>query len=449
MKSTGEVLGIGKTKAEALFKGLTAAGFTVPDLKSKGNSGILISVEENDYSEIISLAKRFYDLKITLYATKGTAESIKKLGINVISVANATESNEIYDLMESGKLDYIIYTGAVKDSTMGDYISLHKRAMQLSIPCLTSLDTASALAEIIESRFNLHNTELVDINNMRSVRSRIKFAKMQSCGNDYIFIENFDGRITCPESLCVNLCSPHYGIGADGIVLIEKSDVADAKMRTFNKDGSEGKMAGNNIRCVGKHLYDKGFVSSDKITVESVVGVHGLTLYLRDGKVNSVSVDMGKADLSAKSLPAAVSAEKMINYPITVGENEYKTTCVSVGNPHCVVFKDEIDSLDLKVLGPKFEYLEIFPERINTEFVRVINRTSLRMRVWERGNGETLACGTGACAAVVAAVENGLCEKGRDVTVKLQGGDLSVNYTDEKVILTGSAVLVYEGEFEY
>lgn len=449
MKSTGEVLGIGKTKAEALFKGLTAAGFTVPDLKSKGNSGILISVEENDYSEIISLAKRFYDLKITLYATKGTAESIKKLGINVISVANATESNEIYDLMESGKLDYIIYTGAVKDSTMGDYISLHKRAMQLSIPCLTSLDTASALAEIIESRFNLHNTELVDINNMRSVRSRIKFAKMQSCGNDYIFIENFDGRITCPESLCVNLCSPHYGIGADGIVLIEKSDVADAKMRTFNKDGSEGKMAGNNIRCVGKYLYDKGFVSSDKITVESVVGVHGLTLYLRDGKVNSVSVDMGKADLSAKSLPAAVSAEKMINYPITVGENEYKTTCVSVGNPHCVVFKDEIDSLDLKVLGPKFEYLEIFPERINTEFVRVINRTSLRMRVWERGNGETLACGTGACAAVVAAVENGLCEKGRDVTVKLQGGDLSVNYTDEKVILTGSAVLVYEGEFEY
>ena len=208
-------------------------------------------------------------------------------------------------------------------------------------------------------------------------------------------------------------------------------------------------MAGNNIRCVGKYLYDKGYVKSEKITVESVVGVHELKLYMRNGEVNSVSVDMGKAELSAEKLPAKTEKEKLINYPINICGNEYNATCVSIGNPHCVVFLDEIDSLNLKKIGPKFEYAEIFPERINTEFVRLVDKTTLRMRVWERGNGETLACGTGACAAVIAACENGFCEKGKNITVKLAGGDLVVNYSDEKVVLTGSAVMVYEGEFEY
>ena len=211
----------------------------------------------------MSLAKRFFDLGIALYATEGTARAISCLGINVISVANASENDDITKLMESGKLSYILYTGAVKDSSVGDYTKLHRRAMQLGIPCLTSLDTANALAEIIESRFNCLNTELVNINDMRAWRQRIKFAKMHSCGNDYIFIENFDGKITCPESLCISLCTPHYGIGGDGIVLIEKSAVADAKMRSFNRDGSEGKMAGNNIRCVAKYLYDKGYIRSE------------------------------------------------------------------------------------------------------------------------------------------------------------------------------------------
>ncbi len=446
MKSTGEVLGIGKTMAEALFKGLTAAGFTVPSVQGRGHAGVLISVEENDYQEIISLAKRFYDLGIRLYATSGTAAAIAQLGIEVTAVS---DSAAITGLMERGALDYIVYTGAVKDATMGDYIALHRRAMQLGIPCLTSLDTANALAEIIASRFNQNNTELVDINAMRPWRQTIAFAKMQSCGNDYIFIENFDGGITCPESLCVSLCAPHYGIGGDGIVLIERSTVADAKMRSFNRDGSEGKMAGNNIRCVGKYLYDKGYVRSEFLSIETGSGVRRLKLYIRDGKVSSVSVDMGKADLSTAALPAAVDAAQMVDYPLPIAGRDWRATCVSVGNPHCVVFCDAIDGLDLEKIGPEFEYAPLFPERINTEFVRVVNRTNLRMRVWERGNGETLACGTGACAAVVAAVENGLCDKGADVTVKLLGGDLIVNYTDERVILTGGATLVYEGTFEY
>ncbi len=449
MKSTGEVLGIGKTMPEALFKGLTAAGFSVPSAISNNKNGVLISVEEHDYQEIISLAKRFYDAGLSLYATSGTAKAISELGTPVTSVANASESDDIANLMESGVLSYIIYTGAIKDSTVGDYTLLHRRAMQLGIPCLTSLDTAGALAQIIESRFTLSNTELVDINSMRQSRQKIHFTKMQSCGNDSIFIENFDGRITCPESLCVSLCTPHYGIGADGIVLIEKSSVADAKMRSFNRDGSLGKMAGNNIRCVAKHLYDNGYVTSENITIETPSGVHSAKVYLRNGKVNSVSVDMGKASLLSSSIPSNTNDEKLINYPIKVDGKVYNATCVSIGNPHCVVFCDAIDSIDVAKIGPLFENHALFPDRINTEFVRFINSTTLRMRVWERGNGETLACGTGACAAVIAAVQNGLCEKGNDITVKLAGGDMIVNYTDEKVILTGSAHKVFEGEFEY
>lgn len=449
MKSTGEVLGVGKSMAEALFKGLTAAGFKVPSNRGGNGAGVFISVEESDYQEVISLAKRFFDLGIRLYATTGTAASIAQLGIDVTSVSNYSGSDEISGLLESGKINYIIYTGAVMDETVGSYTGLHRRAMQLGIPCLTSLDTANALAGIIESRFNENNTELVDICAMRPWRQKILFAKMHGCGNDYIFVENFDGKITCPESLCVSLCAPHYGINGDGIVLIERSAVADAKMRSFNRDGSEGRMAGNNLRCVAKYLYDKGYVRSENISVETAGGIHRIKVYLRDGKVSSASVDMGKPSLLAKDIPALTDSEKMINYPISVSGAEYRVTCVSVGNPHCVVFSKSIDGLDLKTLGPEFEHSPVFPERINTEFVRAVNRTTLRMRVWERGNGETLACGTGACAAVVAAVENGFCEKAVDITVKLLGGDLIVNYSDERIVLTGNAVLVYEGEFEY
>ncbi len=449
MKSTGEVLGIGKTEEEALFKGLTAAGFHVPPLHGEKQSGMLISVEENDYPEIIALAQRFSQLGLALYATSGTAAAIRQMGVAVETVKNATESDELMQLMESGKLAYIVYTGAVKDATVGDYILLHKRAMQLSIPCITSVDTADALAKMLESRFNENNTELVDINAMRPWRQQIHFAKMQSCGNDYIFIENFDGRITCPESLCVSLCRAHFGIGGDGIVLMETSNVADAKMRSFNRDGSEGRMAGNNIRCMAKYLYDKGYIRSDRMSIEVGGKVYSLKLYLRNGRVSSVSVEMGKADLMASHLPASVDTEKMIGYPLTVGDETYAVTCVSVGNRHCVLFPPAPDALNLSEIGPLFEYAREFPERINTEFVRVVNPTTLRVRVWERGSGETFACGTGACAAVVAAVENGLCPKDTQITVHLKGGDLFVTYTDRGITLTGHTTMVYEGTFEY
>lgn len=447
MKSTGEVLGIGKTLAEAMFKGLTAAGFSVPE--GRKNVGVLISVEESDYQEVLSLAKRFFDLGMTVYATTGTAKAISALGIDVVSVKNATESEEVNDLLESGKLGYIVYTGAVKDATMGDYIVIHRRAMQLGVPCLTSLDTANAVLSMIESRFTVNNTELIDICNMRKDRKEIPFVKMHSCGNDYIFIENYDEAITCPESLCVELCKEHYGIGADGIVLIEKSDKAVAKMRSFNKDGSEGRMAGNNIRCVAKYLYESGKCRDEKMSIETISGVHETKLYVREGKVTSVSVDMGQADFSLASFKPKTDKKEMIDAPVTIDGKKYKITCVSVGNPHTVTFTDNLDGLDIADVGPKFEHNKLFGVRVNTEFVRVVDSTNLRVRVWERGNGATLACGTGACAAVVAATLKGYCKKNTDVKVSLPGGTLIVNWSDDGLILTGSVTQAYRGYFEY
>ncbi|MCD8088319.1 MAG: carbamoyl-phosphate synthase large subunit [Oscillospiraceae bacterium] len=448
MKSTGEVLGLGKTMAEALYKGLSAAGLHMPALDAGEHTGILLSVESHDYQEIISIAKRFHDLGIDLYATAGTAEAIAQLGIDVTVVSTATKNAELDELMENGSINYIVYSGAVKDATMGNYTVLHRRAMQLGIPCLTTLDTAGALADIIASRFSPYNTELVDINHMRTKRQKLAFAKMESSSNDYIFIENFAAQVTSPESMCVTLCADHYGIGANGIVLMEPSRVADAKMRSFNRDGSEGRLAGNNLRCVGKYLYDKGIVPKEHMTVETASGIKELSLFIRDGRVSSVTVDMGPADLRTAALPAELPAERLIDYPLEVAGQTWAVTGVSVGNPHCVIFCDRIDGLDLDDLGPAFEHAPCFPDRINTEFVRVVNKTTLRMRVWERGNGETLACGTGACAAAVAAVENGYCEKGADITVKQPGGDLIVNCTDETVTLSGNAVLVFEGTLE-
>ncbi|MBO7363817.1 MAG: carbamoyl-phosphate synthase large subunit, partial [Lachnospiraceae bacterium] len=457
MKSTGEVLGIGRTMPEALFKGLTAAGFRVPSPEHLRETGVLISVAEHDYQDVFSLAKKFHDQGVRIYATTGTADAIARLGIDVVPVRNLTEDNEILQLMEAGRIQYIIYTGAVTDATVGDYNALHRRAMQLSIPCMTSPDTANALADILSSRYTESNTELVDICRMRKEKQTIRFSKMQGTGNDYIFIENFDGSVTCPESLCIHLCTPHYGIGADGVVLMERSDVADVKMRTFNRDGSEGLTAGNNLRCIAKYLYDHGIVKRETMTVETGSGVKELLLYIQDGQVSSVSVDMGKAVLDAALVPAKVPApgpgggflKEVIDVPAVIGGQEYRITAVSVGNPHCVVFCDGIDHLDLEEIGPEFEYAPYFPQRVNTEFVRVADRTTLRMRVFERGSGETLACGSGACAAVIAAAENGFCDKGVDVTVKLLGGDLIVNYSDERVLLTGDAKLVFEGSFEY
>ena len=447
MKSTGEVLGVGKNLKEALFKGLVSAGFKV-DVNKHGH-GVLITVTKQDRYEIVNLAKKLDDLGAKLWATPETAKEIARLGIDVSVVNKLREDNSIMDLVESGKLDYIVYTGKSDRKSINDYIKLHNRANQLGIATLTSLDTANALADIIASRYNQENTELVDINNMRKEKGVLKFSKMEGCGDDYIFFNNQCGIITCPESFAIEFCDRHYSIGGDGIVLIETSEIADAKMRIFNLDGSEGKMAGNSIRSVAKFLYDNDIVKKDEMTIETASGVKTVRVFTREGKVSSATVDIGKAELKPERIPVLMSGENVINRPYKVLDKEYNITCVSTGNPHCVVFVDNVDKIDIETVGRAFENAEIFPERVNTEFVRVVNSNTIKMRVWERGNGETLACGTGAAAAVVAAVENGYCKKGENITVKLRGGDLIVNYTDEKITLTGNTNLVYKGEIEY
>ena len=447
MKSTGEVLGLAENISEALFKGLTSAGIKMP--KPGEETGVLLSVDAYDNDEIISLARKLSDLGCRLYATPDTARAVSVLGTTVETVPTLGESDAIYSLLESGQINYVIYTGALRDDTIDDYIALHRKAVLLGVACFTSLDTANALADIIASRYNQSNTELVDINHLRASRQKLRFSKMQGSGSDYIYINNYDSSITCPEALSVSLCDRHYGVGADGLVLIERSDVADAKMRIFNRDGSEGLMAGNSIRCVAKFIYDNGLVNRMRVTIETASGVKTVTLYTRFGKVSSASVDMGAVSLRAKDVPCTLPCERVVNHRVEIGGRKYAVTCVSTGNPHCVVFTEHIEQLDLEEIGPLFENAPIFPERVNTEFIRVVNPTTIKMRCFERGNGETLACGTGACAAVVAAVENGLCKKNVDVTVNTRGGDLIVNYTGDHVVLTGSAALVYEGELEY
>ena len=446
MKSTGEVLGLGKNMQEALFKGLVSAGYKV---ESEEKKGVLISVNRRDQPEILNTARKLDELGFRLYATDGTAREIERLGTSVEIVGKLGKDNRVFQLLEDGKIDYVILTGSTEPEYIRDFIRLNHRCVQLGIPCLTSLDTAGALADILESRYNQGNTELVDICHLRDRREKLPFTKMQTCGNDYIFLENFDGRITCPESLCVTFCHRHYGVGADGIILMERSETADVKMRMFNSDGSEGKMAGNALRCLGKYLYDNGFSTKETVTVETGSGLRSVTLYTTNGKVTSASVDMGKAALDASGLKFPIAEPQVVDYPVRIAGRPYRITCVDMGNPHCVVFCERVDDVDIDFIGPRFEHAPYFPERVNTEFIRVVNPSTIKMRVWERGSGETMACGTGACAAVVAAVANGLCEKGRDITVRVKGGELIVHYTDEGITLTGDAKLVYTGEIKY
>ncbi len=457
MKSTGEVLGIGKNVSEALFKGLTAAGMQVT--QAEDEAGVFLSVADYDYPEIIELARRFYDLRCPLFATEGTAAAIAKLGIPVTTVSGLEEGGQVFDLMTDGSIRYIVYTGALEDNTLHQYIALHRRALALGIPCFTSLDTARALADTLLSRYSEKNTELVNLNRMRSARQRVNFVKMQATGNDYILIDALAGRVEGIESLCVRLCENHFGAGAEGLVLIRPSEKADVRIRLFNRDGTEGAVGGNAIRCVAKYLSDRGIVKKEEITVETAGGVRSLKTVTRFGQVQSVTIDMGPVSFAPADVPVLLSCEKAIDVPITVSGpsrthtaqeiRTFQATCVSVGNPHCVVFTDEVNLLDLEHLGPQFEHAKIFPNRVNTEFVRVVNPTTLRMRCWERGSGETMACGTGACAAVAAAVVGGYCQEGTDIRVQVPGGNLYVRYENGRVTLRGNVAQVYEASFEY
>ena len=277
----------------------------------------------------------------------------------------------------------------------------------------------------------------------------MEFTKMHGLGNDYIYFNCTKQPVQNPEKLSVLLSDRHKGVGGDGIVLILNSEVADFKMRMFNADGSEGKMCGNAIRCVGKYLWDSRAVRETTLTVETLSGVKTLTLRTNGAAVSSVSVDMGYAEFAPEKIPV-LSGGKMIGSEITAGGMRARVTALSVGNPHAVVFCGDIASLDLEKIGSAFEHHPLFPERVNTEFVRIISRTEIEMRVWERGSGETWACGTGACAAVCAAVENSFCDAETDVRVRLRGGELTVRVgADRRITMEGDAVRVYDGIYDF
>lgn len=272
-----------------------------------------------------------------------------------------------------------------------------------------------------------------------------KFVKMQGAGNDYIYFDCFGGEPEDIPALAVRLSDRHKGIGGDGLVLICRSDAADAKMRMFNADGSEGNMCGNAIRCVGKYLYDENVCRKEELSVETKSGIKYLRLYTENGKVKRVRVDMGKADFDPKSLPVLLEGAA-VDRPVKIAGGLHRITCVSMGNPHCVLFEDP-DGADLERIGPLFENAPLFPERVNTEFVKVIGKNALKMRVWERGSGETMACGTGACAAAAAACACGKCDAAQDILVQLRGGDLVI-HVGETVFMTGEAEKVFSGEVE-
>ena len=442
MKSTGEVLGIGKSLDEALYKGLLAASY-----KMQKTGGILISVRDSDKPEIADVAKAYSELGYEIYATEGTARIIRKSGFPVSVVKKISECAEenTMTLLSSGKIDLFVSTSTKGRVPTEDDVKLRRRAVSLAIPCLTSIDTASALAFSLKSRYSAYNTELVNINNMRTERQKLQFIKMQGCGNDYIYIDCLNRPITNMESIAVTLSERHFGVGGDGAVFIYPSDVADAKMRMFNADGTEGMMCGNAIRCVAKYLYDYGKIGDKReITIETKSGIKKLWLFVRAGQVNSARVDMGAPVFEPSKIPVATNAE-VIGKKMNVGGAEREITCVSMGNPHCVMFVENVAQTDVAKIGKAIECDPLFPERVNVEFVQVIDRTHIKMRVWERGSGETYACGTGACAAVAAAVRGGYCDQGAEVSVRLTGGELTIEYTGETVYMTGEACEIFKG----
>ena len=276
----------------------------------------------------------------------------------------------------------------------------------------------------------------------------MKFTKMHGLGNDYVYVNCFEEKIDNPPAVARFVSDRHFGIGSDGLIMINPSKTADFEMEMYNADGSRGEMCGNGIRCVAKYVYDYGLTDKTQISVETLGGIKYLDLTIEDGKVSLVKVDMGKPKLEADLIPIISEREQVIDEPIEVDEKEYHMTGVSMGNPHAVIYVDDVKGLDLEKIGPKFENHERFPKRINTEFVHCIDRQTVEMRVWERGSGETLACGTGACAVAVASILNGYTE--REVEIRLLGGNLQIEWNEEDnhVYMTGPATVVFDGEIE-
>ncbi len=452
MKSTGEVLGIASSLDEAIYQGLVAAGYQLRAPGEGEEVGVFLSVDDHDYPDLLTTAKRLLDLGMTLYATHGTARVIARLGAPVRDVGHIdTNFSDITALMEAGKISYVIYTGAMYDSTLSDYIRLHRRAVQLSIASFTSLDTANALARVIARRYTERTTELVDICALRRARARLRFSKMESAGDDYILFDNWEGKITFPEPLALAACDRGTGVGGSGIALLEPSEVADARMRVYRASGERASESGNCARLAAKLLYESGRVPRREMTIEAREGILTATLFTEEDSVTSVTTKIAPPNFSPAALGAALPGDRILARPFPVGEGSIALTCLSLGEGHAVFFDDHPDERSLAQVGQALASSGIFAVGASptVSVARVVDRTTLRLRSYARGRGEALSSGAGACAAVAAAVALGYLEKDTDITVKVPGGDLIVSCGEDGISLTGDAALVFEGELAY
>ena len=440
MKSTGEVLGIGTNLQEAIYKGMVAAGY-----KMKHTGGLLVTVRDQDKSEAVDTARKFAELGFSLFATPGTAKALRDHGLYAATVRH----DMMEKMLEMDQVQYVISTSSHGRQPQLEDVRMRRKAVERGIPLFTSMDTANALANALTSRYTLSNVETVDINNMRTERERLHFVKMRGTGNDYLYFDCFAQQVESPESLAVRLSNRRTGVGSDGIVLIMPSETCDAKMRVFGADGSESFTAGNTIRCVGKYLYETGRVRKEKMTIEIGGAGKDLQLYLWDSSVFSVQVDMGKPEFAPERVPVKLDGERVIDREVFLAGENRRICCLSMGNPHMVQFVDDLARIHLENVGPQIETDPLFPERVTASFATILERNIIKMRVWERGIGETEACGTGACAAAVAAVEMGLCDRDTDISVRLPGGELVVRYESSGLVwLTGDAKRDFEGEVE-
>ena len=450
MKSTGEVLGIGRVMEEAIYKGLLGAGY-----KMANKGGVLITVRDRDKAEVVPIARQFAELGFTLYATSGTYYALARAGIEANAVGKLHEGHDdIWELLDSGRLQYLISTSSKGLLPQRDSVRLRRRAVERSIACLTSLDTAAALVRAIASDYSEKNVELLDIAKLPARREKLRFVKMRTGDNDYIYFDCFDQVIESPESLSVLLSSRRKSIGGDGLVLIDPSDVADAAMRMYNADGSQGEVSGNAMRCVAKYLYESGRVQREQMRILSGAGVKNLRLYIRDGEVYSVEVGMGRPDFATGAVPMlsvtpeAAAAGEVVDQPYSIGGGSFRITCLSMGNPHCVIFVEDVDAVDVGRFGPILERAPIFPRRGNISFAQVESPTRIRLRVWERGIGETRSCGTAACATAAAAVRLGHAPMDRDIQINLPGGQIIIHLTETDLTMTGDAQRDFEGVIE-
>ena len=435
MKSTGEVLGIGKSLDEALYKGLIAAGYR---LKSKRN-GVLITVKDADKPDIAYTAKLYSDLGYKIYSTHGTADIIEKTGIEVNRVDKVSDNSchNTYTLLETGRIDLMISTSTKGRIPTQDDVKLRRKSVSSAIPCLTSIDTANALALSLKSRHSQLNTELVNINQMREEKQIVEFVKMYATGGDYIYIDCQKKLLYNFESIAVNLCDRDKGVGADGVVFIvpPKDKACAARMRLYGPDGLEIAMGGNAIRGVAKYLYDMDrscTKSSDYVDIETKFSKHRVKLYTRGGRVNSCQVDMGEPSTCKNAL---------LEYE---GE-AFDLSCVNTGSPYAVMFVKDIGGVDVDILGKAVENSAVFCEKVNAAFASVSNDGVIRMRVWENGTGETKGCGNGAAAAALAAREKGLIKDSGDIAVKMYGGEIVVKIKDGRVFIVGDCDEVFRG----